>query len=209
MDADPHKLSRDLWGHLNLAIPAASNDRAAFDNAPAGNGLDAWRRIVDPLGPRREERLFKMHKDIINPSPSQSLSAILHDIEDWENDLKEYYRCGGDVLAERTKMMTVRGMLPADTPSSVHLALRGVGNYEAFKRELRITLQFLSDHGGTHARGRSAHVLHEAQSAVTAAEALVLEALEARGGGVPGDAADEDGDGGQAPDIPALIVTMH
>lgn len=26
MDADPHKLSRDLWGHLNLAIPAASSD---------------------------------------------------------------------------------------------------------------------------------------------------------------------------------------
>lgn len=31
-----------------------------------------------------------MHKDIINPSPSQSLSAILHDIQDWENDLEEF-----------------------------------------------------------------------------------------------------------------------
>ena len=80
MDVDPHKLSWDLWGHLNLAIPATSGDRTAFDNVAAGNCLDAWRRIVDPFGPRSEERLLKMHKDIINPRASQSLSTILHDM---------------------------------------------------------------------------------------------------------------------------------
>ena len=95
MDHDPTKLSRDLWGHLNLAIPVQSGDRVAFDNAPPGNGFDTWRRIVDPLGPRSEERLFKMHKDIINPTPTRSIATVLHDIEDWENDSGEYYRCGG------------------------------------------------------------------------------------------------------------------
>ena len=181
MDNDPTRLSRDLWGHSNLIIPVTSGDRAAFDNAPAGNGLDAWRRIVDPLSPRSEERLFKMHKDIINPPMSKSVSTILHDIEDWENDLKEYYRCGGDPLAERTKMMTVRGMLPADTPSSVHLALRGISEYEHFKRELRVTLQFLSDHGGAHSRGRQAQVVHEQDSAIAKASAALDELHDAVG----------------------------
>ena len=45
MDNDPVKLRRDLWGHLNLAIPVTSGDRVAFDNAPPGKGLDAWRRL--------------------------------------------------------------------------------------------------------------------------------------------------------------------
>ena len=196
LDSDPHKLSRDLWGYLNLAIPPTSGDRVAFDNAAAGNGLDAWRRIVDPLGPRSEERLFKMHKDIISPKVSQSLTTILHDLEDWESDLKEYYRCGGDILAERTKMMTVRGMLPGDTPSSVHLALRGVSNYEAFKRELRITLQFLNDHGGMNARGRSAHVIREEQAAASESEG---EPANARGG---------EGEAGRE-NIPALIASLQ
>ena len=32
MDHDPTKLGRDLWGHLNLAIPVTSGDRVAFDS---------------------------------------------------------------------------------------------------------------------------------------------------------------------------------
>ena len=79
--------------------------------------------------------------------------------------MREYYRCGGDMLAEKAKMMTVRGILPPDTPSSLHLALRGVSSYENFKRVLRLTLQFLSDHGGVSGRNRSANVMDEAPEA--------------------------------------------
>ena len=67
LNHDPERLGKDLRGHMNLAILASSGDRTAFDNAPPGNGFDAWRRIVDPLGPRSEEHLSKMQKDIINP----------------------------------------------------------------------------------------------------------------------------------------------
>ena len=68
---------------------SSSSDRTALDIAPPGNGFDAWRRIVDPLGPRSEERLFKMHKDIINPTPADSLATVLHTIEDWESEMKD------------------------------------------------------------------------------------------------------------------------
>ena len=50
-----------------------------------------------------------MRKDIINPKPADSLASVLHTIEDWEGEMKEYYRCGRDTLAPKTKMMTVRG----------------------------------------------------------------------------------------------------
>ena len=119
---------------------------------------------VDPLGPRSEERLFKMHKDVINPKPVDSLASVLHTIEDWEGEMEEYYRCGGDTLAPKTKMMTVRGVLPADTAASVHLALKCITDFEGFKRELRTTLQFLKDYGGVSSRPRAAHLVGDLAS---------------------------------------------
>ena len=95
LNHDPERLGKDLWGHMNLAISDSSGGRNAFDNAPPGNGFDAQRRIGDPMGPRSEERLFKMHEDIINPKPADSLASVLHTIEDWEGEIQEHYRCGG------------------------------------------------------------------------------------------------------------------
>ena len=69
MDTDPMQLSADLWGYLNLSI-AGAIDKVTFDNAPAGNRFDAWRRGVAFMGPRSEARLHNMHKDVTPPVPS-------------------------------------------------------------------------------------------------------------------------------------------
>ena len=94
-DHHPSKLSRDLWGYLNLNISQTSKDRALFDNAVGGNGLDAWRRIMEPITPHSRERVFRIHKDIVNPKPSKFVTEVLHDLNTWEGELEEYYRCGG------------------------------------------------------------------------------------------------------------------
>ena len=39
LEYSPAKLSRDMWGSLNLNIPATS--RAAFNNQTPGNGFNA------------------------------------------------------------------------------------------------------------------------------------------------------------------------
>ena len=75
-----------------------------------------------------------------------------------------------------------------------------------FKRELRVTLQFLSDHGNSQGKGRQAHVLHEAQAAIARAEAMAGEAQDAFGREHEGDG---EGDEGVGPDIPALIASMQ
>ena len=77
---------------------------------------------MDLLGPRSKERLFKMHKDIINPKPADSLASVLHTIEDWEGELKDYYRCGGTHTGAEDQDDDREGLLPADTPASVHVA---------------------------------------------------------------------------------------
>ena len=66
----------------------------------------------------------------------------------------------GEMLHDRTKLLTARGMLPPDTPASVHLALRGISGFDLFKTELRKTIRYLEDHGGV--RGpRPANVVQE------------------------------------------------
>ena len=51
MDNDPQRLSRDLWGYLNLALTGKAKD--AFKNVEKGNGFDAWRTLVHRYDPRR------------------------------------------------------------------------------------------------------------------------------------------------------------
>ena len=122
-ETDPLKLSNDLWSFLNLTM-GESRDRAAFDNARAGNGFDAWRRIIVPVGPRSEERLRSMHREVTRPRASANLAQLEKDLDKWEADLEEYYRCGGDRLAERTKVITARDFLPERTDAAVWLAVK-------------------------------------------------------------------------------------
>ena len=88
LDHSPTKLSRDLWGYLNLSLAQSSRDRALFDNAVGGNGFDAWRRITEPIAPNSRERLFQMHRDIVHPKPSKHIRDVLHDLNTWEGNWK-------------------------------------------------------------------------------------------------------------------------
>ena len=99
MDHLPMKLSRDLWGYLNLNIPPGSQDRSAFDGAVGGNGLDAWRRMLEPIGPNTEERVDAMYEDVTHPKPSKSVREVIQDLTLWEGKVDEYYRCGGERMS--------------------------------------------------------------------------------------------------------------
>ena len=78
-DVEPEKLSKDLRGYLNLC-PTGS-EKVAFDNADPGNGFDAWRRVVVPIGPRSEVQFHRMHKEVHSPSASRRLGDIMNDLD--------------------------------------------------------------------------------------------------------------------------------
>jgi hypothetical protein len=141
MDHTPGKLSRDLWGFLNLNVPAVSRNRTLFDGAVGGNGLDAWRRLLEPIGPNTEERLNTMYDSVTHPKVSKSFKEIMQDLHNWEGERDEYYRCGGERMSELTMLRTAHKMLPEATPSSVRLAVKNCANYDSFKKELRTTLR--------------------------------------------------------------------
>ena len=107
-DHDPTRLSFELWGHLNFCLHG--EEKIMFNNAEPGNGFDAWRRIVVPIGPRSEAQLHRSHKGVMTPPTSRRLGDVLNDIEKWEGQLREYYQCGGAVIPDGTKVLIAMGM---------------------------------------------------------------------------------------------------
>ena len=51
------------------------------------------------------------------------------------------------------------GMLPANTNSSIRLALKGINVFASFKDTLRDNVRFLEEHGGS--AGSHAHILQD------------------------------------------------
>ena len=80
---DPEKFSDNLWPFPNLAF-GNDKDRSAFDSSNAGNGFDAWRRIVVPVGPRGEQRLHSMRNDdVARLTASKRLADVERDLDKW------------------------------------------------------------------------------------------------------------------------------
>ena len=173
-DHEPHRLSRDLWGYLNLCL--SGKQKLAFNNVPKGNGFEAWRRITLPIAPRSEARLHEMHGDVHRPPSSKRLAEVMGDIDRWENMLVEFYRCGGEPLTDKTKVIIAMKMLPSTTPASLKMALKGIYCFEKFKDELRQNIKFLEDFSGP---------AHMAQANMAAEYAAMSEAVSATDSSIP------------------------
>ena len=126
----PIQLSRDLWGYLNLAL--TGKQKQAFNNSPQGHGFEAWRRLVVLIMPRSEACLRDVQWQDKCPPKSKKLSDVVKDTDQWEAQLFNDYKRGGDHMFERTQIVCLR-MLPARTPSSLKIALKGISEFEIFK----------------------------------------------------------------------------
>ena len=129
-------LSRNLWGHLNLALAGTSQARE-FNQVKRLNGLEAWRRIVVPLRPRSEAKRNVLHTLVHASARSTSLDTAISDLDDWEKVVEKFENCGG-VASDRDKRTVLLKKLPQTTPSALVSSLRTIGAYEAMKMELGV-----------------------------------------------------------------------
>ena len=137
-----------------------------------------------PLAPRGEAQLHDMHGDVNKPNVSARLADVMEDIDKWEGKLIEYYKCGGDVLSDKTKKIVVLKMLPPNTPSSLKMALKGIGDFETLKDELRNNIKYLQDFGGL--TGAAAHLAHDA-AAPSPMDAAIQQPVEEESAVTEGD----------------------
>ena len=64
-----------------------------------------------------------MHEGAHDPPTSRKLGDVLSDLDNREGQLAEYYKCGGPVVPDGSKVLIAMGMLPPSTNASARLAL--------------------------------------------------------------------------------------
>ena len=159
-DIEHVKLSREVWGFLNLSI---SGDRAAeakmvFNNTPMLQGLEAWRRIVVPLKPRTLARKHELYGKVHTPLRSKRFGDVMMNLETWDRDVRTYYECGGTILADDEIKLIAMKSMPPTTPPDMLLALNKSLTYESLKADIREQVEFL---GAMSGASGTAHVLYD------------------------------------------------
>ena len=116
----------------------------------------------------------------------------------WEGPLTEYYKCGGPVVPDVTKVLIAMGVLPSSTNASVRLALKGINVYATFRDTLHENVRFFEERG-QHSGGSRAFLIGRRDEEQRASQ-------DAQGDAGPAEAKAALADGA---DISALITTMH
>ena len=79
----------------------------------------------------------------MTPPTSRRLADVLIDIEKWEGQLRDYYQCGEPRSLMALNALIAMGILPANTNSSIRLALKEISNFASFRDTLRDNVRFV------------------------------------------------------------------
>lgn len=71
-----------------------------------------------------------MHKDVMTAAVSKQLGDVVKDMERWESELGDYYKCGGEALPEKTEVLI------AMAPTAVKSQLRSLATYDFHERRI-------------------------------------------------------------------------
>ena len=87
---------------------------STFANVTRHHGLEAWRRLAEPVN---EDKLL-LSKDLLPrvnaPKPAGSAANIEQAIEDWDTTIRLYKKAGGDEPPDADRRMTLLQLLPLD-----------------------------------------------------------------------------------------------
>ena len=115
------EVSRQFWALLSPLVSEDGAMAGMFGNVPRHNGLEAWRRLAEPIN---EDKIL-VRKDLLpivtNPRPAGSMDKIEEAIQIWDTNLRLFKAAGGEVPTDETKRITLINMLPHDV--SVYISM--------------------------------------------------------------------------------------
>ena len=136
------EVSRQLWAMLNPLLVNNDTVKVMFANVPRHNGLEAWRRIYEPIN---EDNIL-IRKDLLplitNPKAASSIDAIPLALENWDTNQRLYKAAGGDDISEQQKRLTFIQMLPRDVCAYVTMHIE-LPEYHKFADLKRFALKYV------------------------------------------------------------------
>ena len=139
---DSREISRQLWAFLGPLIVSDSNKTSIYKNVQRHNGLEAWRKIAEPINDDKMMILQELLPQITNPKPATDMLGFEGAMRDWQTTIRLYTEAGGEKPTGEPERMAFIRLLPPDVAAHV-LLHQALPQYATFDNLKRFTEQYV------------------------------------------------------------------
>ena len=110
--ASIEEISRQMWSFLGPLLKEDSAQLSTFRNVQRHNGLEAWRRMAEPINEDKAMVRKELFTKLTNPKPAGSLDRVEEALRDWDTNLRLFAEADGPMPSEQAKRISLVGILP-------------------------------------------------------------------------------------------------
>ena len=165
MDQSPggpsaYEVSRQLWAFLAPLLKENEGADMIFKNVVRHNGLEAWRRISEPVLEDSEFTRKDLQPSVLHPKGAGKLDERPVALERWETNLRKFRQAQGECPSDDQKRLILVDMLPSDMAPYITLQLGLYPSYEALQKYI---LQYCKVMGNMRRSHKPVHLLDHAR----------------------------------------------
>ncbi|MDP6215272.1 MAG: hypothetical protein QGI41_10080, partial [Acidimicrobiales bacterium] len=144
---DVRRINEVVWGFLNMCLK--DDAHKTFELAPMLDGLEGWRLVVSSIHRGRDNRLASLRKLVKNPMAITKLEDVEAGIVTYDNNLRAYKACGGQMPNETDLKGDLLDSLPLEIRENLlWRSVDGDESYEKFRNHVRVQANHVLYHRG-------------------------------------------------------------
>ena len=95
---DSIALSKHLWGFLNISLSGDAWE--TFGNVGKGEGLEAWRKVLEEVTQKTRVEVLDLEKAVMHPNSCSTPEQVPMALERWQTAVQAYLDAGGEPLTD-------------------------------------------------------------------------------------------------------------
>ena len=152
-------LSRQLWAFIGPLVAGDTSMESAFANVERHNGLEAWRRVAEPVNDDKALVLQELLAPVTNPKGAATMAGFAEALKLWETNIRLFTAAGGKAPEGDAQRIAFIKLLPPAVAAHVTLYSDGFPDYAPLKR---FALRYIKINMGLDAqRGRPVKLVED------------------------------------------------
>ena len=135
------EVSRQLWAFLGTLFASNAVVNGVFENVDR-HGLEAWRRIAEPINDDKSLILQELLAPVTNPRGATNLEGFASALEVWDTNIRLFKVAGGRAPEGDAKRIAFVKLLPPDVRANVTLH-QDMPAYQDFTELKRFALKYI------------------------------------------------------------------
>ena len=140
------RMDEVVWGFLNLALHGEAH--TCFESAEILNGFEGWRLLCQHISCGQRNRRAALRQVVRNPPKIAKLENVSAGITKFDNIMKEYEACGGDLPSSYDLKQDLLDTLPQEVREQLLWRVAGPESFVQFKNHVRSTASSILFHRG-------------------------------------------------------------